>query len=169
MNYSCPVCGKAGLSDYRKEHIICPQCNSDLKAYLLIDKLVAKAKPSKNSFKKLFFLTLGLLMLICSYALVKSNSFAKEKKYSNNQISILQDSITFLNSNLIIEQPEVFTDIEHQFNYIYKVKKGDYPAMIASYFYNDWKMYKKIELDNNLIQPYVLKVGQPIIIKLNKE
>jgi nucleoid-associated protein YgaU len=50
----------------------------------------------------------------------------------------------------------------------YKVKKGDYPAKIAKFFYNDWSMYKKIERDNNLHQPYILKVGQILIIKINQ-
>ncbi len=52
---------------------------------------------------------------------------------------------------------------------LYKVKRGDYPSKIAEFFYNDWRMYKKIEADNNLHQPYTLKIGQHLTIKLKKE
>ena len=58
---------------------------------------------------------------------------------------------------------------EKEFSIQYKVKNGDCPSKIALFFYNDWKMYKKIEADNNLTQPYILKVGQLLTIKLIKE
>ena len=49
----------------------------------------------------------------------------------------------------------------------YQVKKGDFPYKIAEFFYNDGSKYKQIEADNNLKQPYTLKTGQILIIKLS--
>jgi hypothetical protein len=47
--------------------------------------------------------------------------------------------------------------------------RSDYPYKIAQFFYGDGKMYKKIEVDNNLHQPYTLKVGQILLIKISQD
>jgi hypothetical protein len=51
----------------------------------------------------------------------------------------------------------------------YKVRLNDCPSKIAQFFYNDWTMYKKIETDNHLVQPYTLKVGQILKISIGQK
>jgi nucleoid-associated protein YgaU len=51
----------------------------------------------------------------------------------------------------------------------YVVKKGDYPYKIAQFFYGDGGRYRQIETDNNLTNPYSLKIGQVLTIKIVQE
>ncbi|MDE7392943.1 MAG: hypothetical protein K2M80_00510, partial [Muribaculaceae bacterium] len=40
----CPVCGKAGIPNYHSHDVVCPQCNSDLSVFRLIDQLSEEEK-----------------------------------------------------------------------------------------------------------------------------
>ncbi len=167
-NVSCPVCNKAGLQDYTATPTVCPQCNSDLKPYLLLHS-VAKA----NSKKATLF-TLGVAFLVCLFAILYFTSLPGKKQIANDNrktIKQFQDSINSLQASIVhlksvtLENKNSDKEIIIQ----YKIKYGDYPAKIAQFFYNDWRMYKKIESDNNLKQPYELKVGQILFIKIKQQ
>ena len=155
MNSNCPICNKAGLPDYTTTHTRCPQCNSDLKPFMLLHSI---SKPKSNKANKFAFVALALVS--CALAILYFNYISLKKQIAienSKAIVQLQDSINTLHTTgkeIVIQ---------------YKVKNGDYPSKIAQFFYNDWKMYKKIEADNNLKQPYILKVGQLITIKLKQE
>lgn len=69
----------------------------------------------------------------------------------------------------IIEENQTQPITERDVAVKYIVKKGDYPYKIAQFFYNDGSKYKQIEADNNLVQPYTLKVGQVLTIKISQE
>ena len=155
MNNNCPVCNKAGLPDYTATQTICPQCNSDLKPFMLLHSI---SKPKSNKANKFAFVALALVS--CALAILYFNYISLKKQIAienSKAIVQLQDSINTLHTT------------EKEIVIQYKVKNGDYPSKIAQFFYNDWKMYKKIEADNNLKQPYILKVGQPLTIKLTQE
>lgn len=166
MQHNCPVCNKAGLPDYRAIATTCPQCNSDLRPYLFLNS-ISNSKSTKN---KPWALTgVGLLTVVLAFLFF--NSVSENKKQSTENLKLtsqLQDSISNLQSQLkltsvkepIVNPTQSETVIE------YKVRFGDYPSKIAQFFFNDWKMYKKIEADNNLVQPYTLKVGQTLKIKI---
>lgn len=36
---TCPVCGKKHIPNYKEQDVVCPQCNSDLSVFRLIDRL----------------------------------------------------------------------------------------------------------------------------------
>jgi nucleoid-associated protein YgaU len=169
MQFNCPVCNKAGLPDFTANPIICPQCNSDLKPFLLLHSLKSPARPSAN-----LFLLVATIIVACIFTVLYFVSVSDRKQIvSENSETILQfqDSINTLQAAItkvqIVKAPIKSSDTE--FIIQYKVKKGDYTSKIAEIFYNDWRMYKKIETDNNLKQPYILNVGQLLTIKFNKE
>lgn len=167
MNSNCPICNKAGLPDYTTTHTVCPQCNSDLKPFLLLHSI---AKP--NSKKTFQFGIIGLALTAIVFVALYFNSLSENKKLTSdnsNTIIRLQDSIHNLQTT---NAKPLTTEIKISENEIviqYKVKKDDYPSKIAQFFYNDWRMYKKIEADNNLHQPYILKVGQTLNIKIKQQ
>ena len=167
MSHNCPVDGKAGLPDFKTTHVVCPQCDSDLKPYFLINKI----RKSKNKYLVIIS-TVVIFLFILSGSIYYQLSSEKNKiqrknetkiVFLQNSINELQDSIQNVIGKIVTEQPmrEIFIN--------YKVKKDDYPSKIAEFFYNDWKMYKQIEKDNNLQQPYTLKVGQILKIKIKQE
>jgi hypothetical protein len=57
--------------------------------------------------------------------------------------------------------------IDHSY-FIYTVKNGDFTMRIARIFYNDFRKYKEIEQDNNLIEPYHLHKGDLLKIRINQ-
>ena len=164
---NCPVCFQGGIGNYKLQDVVCPQCNSDLKPFRLLEQ-VAK---SKNKSRRFIFPLMGvvvLLIAISSYLQLNTteiqSKFSKEAKLNKELISQIKS---------LSKQQKVSTDQSEtqgsiiEFNY--KVQQGDFPWKIAAFFYGDGMYYKKIESDNNLVQPYQLKVGQELVIKLDKE
>jgi len=166
MSHNCPICNKGGLPDYTKSNVVCPQCNSDLKAFLLLDSI---SMPKKGRLGIYTIIGLSLLTILFLGLFVKSNT-TKNEVLANN--IVLKDSISILKlKEVAIEIPKVEPKIieSKDATVKYVVKKGDYPYKIAQFFYNDGNKYKQIETDNNLVQPYTLKVGQTLNIKIPQE
>lgn len=168
ITYNCPVCGQSGLADFKIQHISCPQCNSDLKPYLLLSA-ITKTDKRKNRLS-LLLIVFSLVIVFISILFIKSGIDTKnDLDISNNQIVQLEDSVVNLNNkNLSLSNKIV--EIEKQTaqnKYVkYTVKKGDFPWKIAEFFYGDGRKYVLIEKENNLIQPYNLQVGQVLLIKM---
>lgn len=166
MQFNCPICDKAGLPDYTKNNVVCPQCNSDLKAFMLLNSI---SKPNKSKIGTYLIIGVSLLSIAFLGLFLKSNSDKKELIAKN---VILNDSISKIQIIDVAKETKerVQPIVEKQEVAIkYVVKKGDYPYKIAKFFYNDGSKYKQIEADNNLIKPYTLKVGQILTIKISQE
>lgn len=166
MSNNCPVCNKAGLPDYTKNNVVCPQCNSNLKAFMLLNSI---SQPQKSKIETYVIIGVSVLSIAFLGLLLKSNSDRKELITANHS---LNDSIIKIQSAVVITQEETklqpITE-KQDVTIQYIVKKGDYPYKIAQFFYNDGSKYKQIETDNNLKQPYTLKVGQVLTIKISQE
>jgi hypothetical protein len=166
MNHNCPVCNKSGLPDYTKSNVVCPQCNSDLKAFLLLDSISTSKKGRLGIYT---IKSLSLLAILLLGLFVKLNTTKNEVIATN---IVLKDSISNLKFKVvaiekIIAEHEIIESKDATVKYV--VKKGDYPYKIAKFFYNDGNKYKQIEADNDLEQPYTLKVGQILNIKIPQE
>jgi len=163
---NCPICSKAGLPNYKEVHVICPQCNTDLKPFLLINS-ISKTKVKSNG---VYFVAAIAVVIIATLGTIfyssSNNVHSQNESFERNlkTAQILHDSIKALRFE--IDSMRRIDKSRSEVILAYKVKVGDYPSRIAEYFYNDWRMFRKIEKDNNLNQPYVLKVGQVIYIKI---
>ena len=166
MKHNCPVCNTSGLSDYTKSNVVCPQCNSDLKAFLLLDSISASKKGKLGSYA---IIGLSLLAILCLGLFVKSNN--KKNELLATKIALIERISKLETKKVAVENPKIEAEIieSKDVTVKYVVKKGDYPYKIAKFFYNDGNKYKKIELENNLEQPYTLKVGQILKIKIPRE
>lgn len=163
MENSCPVCNKSGISDYKSSHIICPQCNTDLRSYLLLNYLKKrKATEIIISIILYTFLILSLSYFFFSNFVSDRINFSYVKKESSDS-NIKQMSSGNITSN------EKNSELKNNDKLIikYKVKKNDNLIKIAKIFFDNENMFKKIAEDNNLILPYVLKSGQTILIILD--
>jgi LysM repeat protein len=166
MSHNCPICNKAGLPDYTKNVVACPQCNTDLKAFLLLDSI---SKTKKGRFSTYALIGISLLAILFLGLFVKSNSEKSEILATN---IVLNDSISNLKSEKVAtekpkEEPQIIESKEAIVKYV--VKKDDYPYKIAQFFYGDGSKYEQIEADNKLEQPYTLKVGQTLLIKITQD
>jgi len=168
ITHNCPVCGQSGLADFKRQHISCPQCNSDLKPYLILSA-ITKTDKRKNRLS-LLLIVFSVLIISISILFIKRGIDTKnDLELYKNQIVQLEDSVVSLNTKNLSLANKII-EIENQtaqYKYVrYTVKKGDFPWKIAEFFYGDGRKYVLIEKENNLIQPYNLQVGQVLLIKM---
>ena len=166
---TCPVCGKAGISDFRNEAVVCPQCDSDLKAFLLLNRLGSGAqKPGRY----MPFVVIAALILITGGAIVKYLEATRTANWQAASLLFYEDSLKTLKTKPSVLVSSVPTTVKrdsvgHAY-FVYRVKKGDFTMRIARLFYNDWRRYKEIEQDNNLVEPYHLHKGDALKIRINQ-
>ncbi len=161
MSYSCPVCNKKGIPDYTRTATNCPQCNSDLRAFIVLRSITKLLKIKKYHLIVLW--CFSLLVIFLGIFLFETSS--RVNNLRNENISLKNNIDSIILTNTLMDGLEL-TDDEQIITLKYTVQKGDYPYKIAQFFYGDGNMYKKIEADNGLVQPYVLKVGQTLKINI---
>lgn len=170
MNNKCPVCEKSGIPDYTMTPVVCPQCNTDLKPFLLLQSLAVR---KINKFVKLGLIGLSIILFIFVILYIEQRIINKQVINHNSQtLSELQDSLKKMHEIRTGEPSKKPTDNtvkEGKITFVYTVKKGDNTSKIAQCFYNDWKLYSKIESDNDLHYPYILRIGQTLRIELNQQ
>lgn len=159
LEINCPICNKSGLPDYKTIPTICPQCNSDLKGFLLIENAI---KEKKTTFRKGVFISASIfiVILIVSYFLIpiNRNRQINDVNLTSDSVSILKDRLLIMQNKISIKQDKVL------FRYI--VKKGDNLSKIAYSFYNDWSMYKQIMVDNKIKDGAILMPNDTLVINL---
>ena len=161
MQSNCPICNKAGLLNYREMPIVCPQCNTDLSVFMLLNTVSKNNNRKKNNWINLIISFISIFLLIISVLL-----FIENFNYESNlsRLKMENEKLVFQNKFL----SKVNTNSKNELIFNYKVKQGDCLSKIAEYFYDDAKMYKCIEIENNLIYPYKLRIGQIVKIKILK-
>ncbi|MDR0507050.1 MAG: hypothetical protein LBH32_09590 [Dysgonamonadaceae bacterium] len=162
----CPICNKVGIPDYRRQPTICPQCNSDLKPYLLIHYIASNATPGKKN-SAMLILGLSCCCLVLSFSLYKTS---KSKKEHDKLNKILHNSIDKYSENENDPQKNDNSKnrIENKKRILisYTIRKGDSPRKIEKLFYGDGHLYKKFEKEKQREKPYPFEVGQSLNIKL---
>ena len=138
----CPICGKAGISDYTKKDVVCPACNTDLSIYRTIDK-------SNRNHKFLQILS-GILFLI----IVSLFFFRLPKQVDTKRNELLQDSINVMQNqvNLLTSQIDSLKGLNYggAKEFFYIVTKGDSFAKISQKLYHTEKFASEIASFNGL-------------------
>ncbi len=163
-NFDCPVCSAGGLPDYNKYEVVCHQCDSNLKAFLLLDSIASNnaQKKGSNISRALAILLFFILCAVCLKFYFDKRWEISNKVNLISRISNLEiEKLQLEEANRALQNIES-TDVTVK----YVVKKGDCPYKIARFFYGNGNEYKKIEVENKLEQPYTLKVGQILSIKI---
>lgn len=145
----CPVCNKEGISDYNIKPTVCPQCNTDLKGFSIIEA-VQRRNHKKVFFYKMLTVVIGLISLIIIFIII--NRTPAPLKYRTSEIEPKHKV-----------QSNSSTD-EKDFKYV--VKKGDNLSKIAYIFYNDYSKYNLIMLRNNLEITSIIYPNDTLIIRL---
>lgn len=165
---NCPICDKSGLPDFTSKPVICPQCNSDLKGFALLEKTNSVHINTVKKQKYIYSLLLVIVVLGFSVIVFFPSNTATELPpiVQNNDsiIDVLEAKLEVKELEIIRLQSSVVETKETSFLYI--VKSGDNLSKIALLFYNDWEMYKKIEEDNNLESGNMLFPKDTLIINL---
>ena len=92
---NCPVCDKSGLPDFTLNPTTCPQCNSDLSGFVVIEK-------GKLRFSQILNRQTWLLLLLAILVIISGISFIKRpniQKYTS-EVQLKDSIITALNSEM---------------------------------------------------------------------
>ncbi|MCH5223733.1 MAG: LysM peptidoglycan-binding domain-containing protein [Muribaculaceae bacterium] len=169
----CPICGKEGIPNFRKEDVVCPCCNSDLTVYHKIDGLIGTENTNNKTkkYKGLIFF-LGILSIfvigICIwfFILMANNSYkvlALEK-----EVKCLSDSINSLHQKIVQQDNPIDTTGEDIIDYapeeLYIVKRGDSFCKISKNILGSESRYREIINLNNLNVSTILHEGDTLKI-----
>ncbi|MBC8147803.1 MAG: LysM peptidoglycan-binding domain-containing protein [Bacteroidetes bacterium] len=167
---NCPICQKTGLSDYRIEPTVCPQCNSDLKGYAIIHEATITRKKTIKK-QRIIFLSTSIFLLLIILGLVY---MPFQSSFQSESLIHVQDSLNLMKAQLSQKNDEL-QDIKAQTSAVneiqihYVVKSGDNLSKIAFFFYGDWEMYKEIEAVNNLIPRSKIFPNDTLLITLKAD
>ena len=170
----CPICGKEGIPNFRKEDVVCPCCNSNLSVYHQIEELLNQEKP-KNQVKykglsMLFALVAIILACICAWLLPLNNADHRlaEAADLKNRIACLEDSIKTLNLTIAQKEQSLESISKEKENNsqdeIYIVRKGDSFCKISNNVFGTESRYKDIVKLNNLNVSTTLHIGDTLKI-----
>jgi nucleoid-associated protein YgaU len=187
---NCPICNKPGLPDFTSKPVICPQCNSDLKGFALLEQTISihnkTVKKQKDKYtaileqtnsahkktvkKQKYIYTLLLAIVVLGFSVIvffPSNTATELPPIVQNNDSI----IDVLEAKLEVKELEInrlqsLLVEPKETSFLYIVKSGDNLSKIALLFYNNWEMYKKIEEDNNLERGDLLFPSDTLLINL---
>ena len=172
----CPVCHKAGLAE---ETALCPQCDSDLSCFILLDGMAAgqetlerqlaekdaKIKRHRADKHKALALCgvlacLGLVLAGLFYA-VRAKSQMELRQLQADNLS-LQDSIRRLGAQL----EDGTLPLQSAKTLRYVIQKGDNLAKITRIFYGGAACCDSLKLHNDLRDDGRIFAGDTLLIKL---
>jgi len=158
MDNNCPVCGKAGLPDYRTEEVVCPACNTPLKAFMLLGRVGNKQKNKGNS---VLWAMLCLLLLVSLVFI-----FNRERAYKQIQQQN-KEEIAFLNEKIVSLEAEKANGNEVKTvtpDFVYTIKKGDSFCSISQKIFGTEKKALVIAETNQMRLSSKLIAGNKILI-----
>lgn len=168
MTNNCPVCNKTGLLDYKNQEVICSQCNSNLRAYMLLNTLNQSKSGKRNFLTPISLIVLATSLLVIFFLNKSGDKIPVNSEVISSATFARNDSSDFFKTKLSELRDSVSNiKTDKEFVIDYTIKSGDCLSKIAYNFYGDWRLYSKIEADNNLAKPYKLVTGQVINIKMN--
>jgi len=177
---NCPICELAGLEENRQQ---CPQCESDLRPFFLLQALDEQERIEKEQLKQqaekreqaalrqgrtpiliawgASFLALAVLLYFI-WPKKTVAPMAKQEGPSKEEMLALQKQVKQLRTEgdslrqALAQQPKSA--------YVYTVKAGDSPIRLARFFYGRDEEYKRLLEANELALDAMLKVGQKLTI-----
>lgn len=162
----CPICGKEGLPNFRKEDVVCPCCNSNLSIYHKIDELVVTDIPNDNNKKYkwlslIFGITTIIVVGICIWFLsLTRHNYENNKTIAlENEVACLKDSIVYLHQIIVHSKKENVLPEN-----IYVVRKGDSFCKISKNILGSEARHKEIVKLNNLNVTTILHEGDTLKI-----
>ena len=168
----CPICDKVGLADGTLE---CPQCNSDLSQFGLLDRLEENSVTSRKRRTVLSVIVAILLVstLILVFRLNTISEIRKEKidnqhKDDFSNVAESKDSTLFYKAklSLALHTVDSLTELSKTVTINYIVNSGDNLLKIAFQFYRNYEKVQEIVENNNLKDPNMIFRDQVIKIEI---
>lgn len=178
---NCPICDNVGLLESAN---FCPQCESDLSGYILLENIknqqgrleeeqeeLSSKVLNEEARKRNLMILSSALLIVCLGFMIWLYTLQSDKVLVDNKAKILSDSLI----SVIEEKDSQIENLENEntngrkenISVKYVVKRGDNLMKIARFFYNDKTRYKDIIEANNLIRKAPILIGDTLTINLN--
>lgn len=167
--FTCPVCNKTGIPDFRNENVVCPCCGTDLSVYKSINAAQkAIIRPGGKNKKARILAAISSVVAVaslitCAY-LYDTKPPVNEK---DNDILIAQiDSLKHENKSL--SDSIVVLNKKSPSRRTYTVVKGDCPWRISEKVFGDGRRYNELLRLNNMSTANdfnKVKVGETLYIE----
>lgn len=169
----CPICGKEGIPNFRKEDVVCPCCNSDLSVYHKIDSIIDTDCPNNKTKKyRVLISVLGIFFIIVIgicvwlFIMMANNSESNRVLALEKEVACLKDSINSLNQIVVqLNKPiDSMEDgiVDNSPVELYIVKRGDSFCKISKNILGSESRYREIINLNNLNVSTVLHEGDTL-------
>lgn len=171
---NCPVCEKSDIPDFIREPTVCPQCNSDLKAFMLLNQLEVEVTqqtinqtPDEGSTSPTNVYWKWLIPAIIIGLLAGRYLWPVTNDLEQRTIVQLRDSLAILHqlSTKQAVTPSVSQPGVSASETLYVIQKGDYLSKIAQRFYKSRQLYNRIAQDNGIRNVNKIKAGDTLRIK----
>jgi hypothetical protein len=169
----CPICHKVGLD---QETALCPQCDSDLSCFPLLDSMAAgqqmlKQRLAENDTaikrhragKHMALALCGALACLC---LVLAGLFYAVRANNQAELGSLQSEILSLRDSLMKDIPQTGTETVSRPPFRYVIQKGDNLAKITRIFYGEATCCDSLRVNNDLRDDGLIFAGDTLLIKL---
>lgn len=164
----CPLCNSSGITDDVKS---CPQCNADLEAFQLTNKIGKKSK-NRFLFGTIVTILLFLVVIACilMFVICPGEDKQAEKATSSEEVTLLKNDLIEThkqNEQLKTKNKELsekLTEATAKREKTYVVQEGETLFSIARKIMGNGYKYTDIARDNNIEEPYKVIIGQKLII-----
>jgi hypothetical protein len=159
---NCQICNRAGLQE---DTSVCPQCNSDLSSFALLQK-IQNSVSIKQSNNKWIFIIVGLSLCFAFVywfsprTITKTIEVTREAK--NDSVEYYKSEIAELKKN-----KNQAADTNNILKYI--VKQNDNLGKISKLIFNDYKHIDQIVKENRIQNQNVILVGDVLFIDLSEK
>lgn len=183
---NCPVCHKAGLPAHAT---VCPQCNSDLSAFALLDQIaVAKqaaeaeshaesqAAQAKGRAARRVIVASGAVLLLLLLALAcalywlhagaRADATTAQAESRRLKEALMEQQAQLDRATAALQAPAPQATAPSPKTVTYIVRQGDTFYRIARSFYGDGRRYPRIMEENGVERKTALYVGDTLIITL---
>jgi LysM repeat protein len=154
---NCPICGKVGIPEFRKKEVVCPACNTNLNAYMLLNQLESKGQGKRMS-KILLFVIPCSLFIFSMFYIFKQRNIQKEVQLSYSQ------EVVRLKEEIASSKEKGVETVEVVIFFEYTVKKGDSFYLISKKIYGTEKYAKDIAYTNQMDFTSKLTIGYKLLI-----
>lgn len=173
QSYKCPICGKDGIPNFRKEDVVCPCCSSDLSIYNRlreVTEIQPSSHPGKLRNKWLWsVLVCVLIVALMVFACITNYKITlKEESLKLKEVEIitLKREITLLRDR-IISKPELKDGTigkETSGYRIYIIQPGEGLRTISRKQLGKESRFNEIETLNQLESGAIIHPGDTLIL-----
>lgn len=167
--FTCPVCNKTGIPDFKNENVVCPCCGTDLSVYKTINAAQKATIHREGKNKKARILAaLSLVVAVASLITCAYLYYTKPPVKETDNDNLIAQIATLKQENKSLSDSIAVLNKKTPARRTYTVVKGDCPWRISEKVFGDGRRYDELLRLNNMSTANdfnKVKVGETLYIE----